>query len=191
MFSLRDFFHLPQLDTWVEQFAQGGSGLAVVAGLDSHASSFSSSESPATAGLLPSGRSAIFSILIDQVLTSQPEIDCLVIARDTHAVRISRQFRRRMRLLTVEPPFSYAGRIEAAIEKPPGLLVLDRLDAEMTGLALDAAHRGLFVLAALDTVFHGPEVGRHLLSLGVSMERLTDLRWIFSVPAPAHPLFAV
>jgi serine phosphatase RsbU (regulator of sigma subunit) len=180
MFSLRDFFHLPQLDSWVEQLAQGGPGLAVVAGLDSRASQLFLGEGSAPAGLLPSGRSAIFSILIDQVLTSQPEAKCLVIARDDRAVRISRQFRRRMRLLTVEPPFSYAGRVEAAIEKPPGLLVLDRLDAEIVHLALDAAGRGLFVLAPLDTVFHGAEVARHLLSLGAQPEHLPALRWVFS-----------
>ena len=187
MFSLRDFFHLPQLDGWVEQLALGGPGLAVVAGLDSRAGllnpagQLSSGGQQAPASLLPSGRSAIFSIIIDQVLTQQPGISCLVVARDSHSVRISRQFRRRMRLLTVEPPFSYAVRIEAALEKPPGLLVLDHLDAETVGLALDAAWQGLFVLAPLDTVFRGPEVARHLLSLGAPVERLSALRWIFSV----------
>jgi hypothetical protein len=180
MFSLRDFFHLPQLDSWVEQLAQGGPGLAVVAGLDSRAGQLSLGEGSAQVGLLPSGRSAIFSILIDQVLTSQPEANCLVIARDDRAVRISRQFRRRMRVLTVEPPFTYAGRVKAAIEKPPGLLVLDRLDAETVLLALDAAWNGLFVLAPLDTVFYGPEVARHLLSLGAQPEHLPALRWVFS-----------
>jgi serine phosphatase RsbU (regulator of sigma subunit) len=181
MFSLRDFFHLPRLDSWVEQFAQGGPGLAVVAGLDSRTSQLSLGEGSAPAGLLPSGRSAIFSILIDQVLTSQPEAKCLVIARDDHVVRISRQFRRRMRLLAVEPPFTYAGRVEAALEKPPGLLVLDRLDAKTVILALDAARHGLFVLAPLDTVFYGPEVARHLLDLGASLQHLAALRWVFSV----------
>jgi serine phosphatase RsbU (regulator of sigma subunit) len=187
MFSLRDFFHLPQLDGWVEQLALGGPGLAVVAGLDSRAGPpsasgpLSASGGPATAGLLPSGRSAIFSIIIDQVLTQHPEFHCLVVARDTHSVRISRQFRRRMRLLAVEPPFSYAGRIDTALEKPPGLLVLDHLDAETVSLALEAAWQGLFLLAPLDTVFYGSEVARHLLSLGASIEQLSALRWVFSV----------
>ncbi len=174
MFSLRDFYHLPQLDGWVEQLARGGPGLAVIAGLDSRAGllapAFQSSMggSPLPAGLLPSGRSAILSILIDQILATQPDVSCLVIAHDDRTVRISRQFRRRMRVLTVDPPFSYAGRVEAAIQKPPGLLVLDRLDAETVVLALNAAGHGLFVLAPLDTVFHGPEVARHLLDLGAS-----------------------
>jgi serine phosphatase RsbU (regulator of sigma subunit) len=187
MFSLRDFFHLPQLDGWVEQLAQGGPGLTVVAGLDSRAGRLTSAAQPAageilpSAGLLPSGRSAFFSILIDQVLTSQPEVRCLIIARDQDAVRIPRQFRRRMRVLTVEPPFSYAGRVEAALEKPPGLLVLDRLDSETVNLALSAAWGGLFVLAPLDTVFYGSEAARHLLSLGAAAERLAALRWVFSV----------
>jgi serine phosphatase RsbU (regulator of sigma subunit) len=187
MFSLRDFFHLPQLDGWVQQLTLGGPGLAVVAGLDSRASPLSAAgplsaaRQQAPAFLLPSGRSAIFSIIIDQVLTQQPGINCLVVARDSHSVRISRQFRRRMRLLTVEPPFSYAGRIEAAIEKPPGLLVLDHLDAETVGLAFNAAWQGLFLLAPLDTVFHGSEVARHLLSLGAPAQRLAALRWVFSV----------
>jgi sigma-B regulation protein RsbU (phosphoserine phosphatase) len=187
MFSLRDFFHLPQLDGWVEQLAQGGPGLTVVAGLDSRAGRLTSANQPTIgevqepAGLLPSGRSAFFSILIDQVLNSQPEVRCLVIARDQDSVRIPRQFRRRMRVLTVEPPFTYAGRVEAALEKPPGLLVLDRLDRGTVNLALSAAWGGLFVLAPLDTVFYGAEVARHLLSLGASLERLAALRWVFSV----------
>jgi serine phosphatase RsbU (regulator of sigma subunit) len=181
MFSLRDFFHLSQLDGWVEALARGEPGLAVVAGLDSRLSRPPSVEAPPPAGMLPSGRSAIFSILIDQVLTRQPDVSCLVIARDEHAVRIPRQFRRRMRLLTVEPPFTYASRIEAALGRPPGLLVLDRLDAETVSLALDAAGHGLFVLAPLDTVFLGSEVAHHLLDLGAPAKRLAALRWVFSV----------
>jgi sigma-B regulation protein RsbU (phosphoserine phosphatase) len=185
MFSLRDFFHLDQLDAWVEWLAQGGPGLAVVAGLDSHPARLAAQPSPgevhAPPGLLPSGRSAFFSILIDQVLDSRPEVSCLVVARDPHAVRVPRQFRRRMRVLSVDPPFTYAGRVEAAIERPPGLLVLDRLDGETLNLALGAAWAGLFVLAPLDTVFYGPEVARHLISLGAAPERLAALRWVFSV----------
>jgi serine phosphatase RsbU (regulator of sigma subunit) len=187
MFSLRDFFHLPQLDGWVDQLVQGEPGLAVVAGLDSRAgllpaaSALADGDDPAPAELLPSGRSAIFSLLIDQILTQRPEVNCLVITRDAGTVRISRQFRRRMRVLAVNPPFSYAGRVESAVENPPGLLVLDRLDRETTALALDAAERGLFVLAPLDTVFHGPEVAHHLLSLGATLDRMAALRWILSV----------
>lgn len=181
MFTLRDFFHLPQLDGWIDRLTRGEPGLTVVAGLDARPGLPTQGDSLAPAGLLPSGRSAILSILIDQVLTQRSEVDCLVIAQDKRAVRIPRQFRRRMRILTVDPPFSYAGRIEAAIEKHPGLLVLDRLDGETANLALNAARQGLFVLAPFDTVFHGPEVARHLLSLGAAADRLADLRWVISV----------
>jgi len=180
MFSLRDFFHLPQLDGWVEQLTRVESGLAVVAGLDAHPGMPKGGKS-LPGGLLPSGRSAIFSILIEQVLSSHPKLDCLVIAEDTHAVRIPRQFRRRMRILTVDPPFNYSGRIETAIKKRPGLLVLDRLNEETIGLALDAAGHGLFVLAPLDTIFHGAEVIHHLKGLGVSEGQLVNLRWVISV----------
>ena len=181
MFTLRDFFHLPQLDGWVEQLTRGEPGLAVVAGLDARPGLPLLEDSLAPAGLLPSGRSAILSILIDQVMNNQPQVDCLVIAQDKRAVRIPRQFRRRMRILTVEPPFSYAGRIEAALENHPGLLVLDRLDEETTDPALRAAQQGLFVLAPLDTVFHGSEVARQLLNLVAASERLAAVRWVISV----------
>jgi serine phosphatase RsbU (regulator of sigma subunit) len=181
MFSLRDFFHLPQLDGWVEQLSRGEPGLAVVAGLDARPGMLPAGVGPLPAGLLPSGRSAIFSILIEQVLTSHPRLNCLVIAQDVHAVRIPRQFRRRMRIFTVDPPFSYAGRIDDAIQKHPGLLVLDRLDGETAGMALYAAGRGLFVLAPFDTVFHGVEVEQHLLDLGALPEQLAALRWVISV----------
>jgi phosphoserine phosphatase RsbU/P len=180
MFSLRDFFHLPQLDAWVEQLTRVEPGLVIVAGLDANPGMPPGGGS-LPGGLLPSGRSAIFSILIEQVLNSHPQLDCLVIAQDAHAVRIPRQFRRRMRVLTVDPPFSYAGRIDAAIEKRPGLLVVDQLDGETADLALKAAGQGLFVLAPLDTVFHGAEVTHHLISLGVPTDQLAALRWVISV----------
>jgi serine phosphatase RsbU (regulator of sigma subunit) len=181
MFTLRDFFHLPQLDGWVEQLTQSGPGLAIVAGLDARPGLPPLDDGTGLASLLPSGRSAILSILIDQVLEDQPKANCLVIAQDKGAVRIPRQFRKRMRVLTVTPPFTYAGRIKVALEKHPELLVLDRLDGETASPALEAARQGLFVLAPLDTVFHGSEVARHLLSLGVTTERLADLRWVISV----------
>ena len=181
MFSLRDFFHLPQLDVWVEQLSAGEPGLAVVAGLDSRPGALSPADRPLPSGLLPSGRSAIFSILIGQALTRRPAANCLVIAQDPQAVRVPRQFRKRMRVLSVDPPFSYAGRIEAAIDSPPELLVLDRLNQETVGLALQAAAQGLFVLAPLDTIFYGSEVARHLLDLGAPADRLAALRWVISV----------
>ncbi len=35
MLKLSDFFHLPQLDSWIDQLINDQSGLAVVAGIES------------------------------------------------------------------------------------------------------------------------------------------------------------
>jgi len=177
MLKLDDFYHLPQLDALVEQFVADGPGLTIVAGLDPR----STSTSTTGGGFLPSGRSAIFGILMREILTAHPSANVIVVAEDKGVVRIPRQFRRRVKFSLVEPPLTTADRIAEGIGQRPRLLVIDRLCAETARPALEAAQQGQRVLSQLDTVFRGADVARQLLELDVSRERLDGLAWVFSI----------
>ena len=177
MLELKDFFHLPEVDALFEQLAADGPGLIVVAGLDPRPLD----PSPARDGFLPSGRSAIFRILMRRILAAQRRPQAIVVAEDKSVVRIPRKLRRQVKLRLVEPPMTYAGRIAEAASRQPGLLVIDRLCAETAPGALSAAQRGLRVLSQLDTVFRGENVARHLLDLGASQGLLGGLKWVVAV----------
>jgi serine phosphatase RsbU (regulator of sigma subunit) len=179
--KLGDFFHLPQLDALIEQLVTDGPGLTIVAGFDPH-----SATAPVSgAGFLPSGRSVIFRILMDEILAARQGTQAIVITGDEAFLRVPRQFRRQVRLALVEPPLTYADRIADAIRRRPGLLMIDQLCVENTLAALEAAQIGMRVLAQLNTAFRGAEVARQLLDLGASWPMLDGdrpgLTWVFSV----------
>src|SRR5512143_177247 len=157
MLELKDLFHLPELDSVIEQIADDGSGLIVVAGLDLPVASAGASSDAATDadGFLPSGRAAIFRILIRHLLAHKPSARAIVVAETKDTLRVSRQFKHRVEWLPVEPPHTYASRITYATFRRPALLVIDHLDAETAPLALQAAGHGVKVLSQLDTVFSG------------------------------------
>jgi len=56
MLALKDFYHLPQVDSLVERVVRGRPGLVVVAGLDPRPGA-----GAVVDGFLPSGRSTIFA----------------------------------------------------------------------------------------------------------------------------------
>ncbi|NDJ77968.1 MAG: GAF domain-containing protein, partial [Chloroflexi bacterium] len=171
MLKLADFFHLPQVDTFLEQLTHDGPGLAVVAGLDLRSGE----------GFLPSGRSTIFRILMREILAANPDAHCVVVTRAKDAVRVPRAFQRRTMVMTVRPFDEYQAIMAEAARRRPDLLVLDTLDADNAALALAAAAAGLRVLSQVDSVFRGAGVARHLLDLGVSRAELQHLAWIISV----------
>lgn len=182
MFSLRDFFHLPELDEWFDEMAAGNPGLAVIAGLDVRpAPSSAPGGGIAAVGLLPSGRSAIFSVLLDTLLERRSDASCRVVCRDTGLVRIPRGFKARFKVWEVAPPFTYAGRVEDLLKEPPGILVMDPLDPETLLPALKAANAGWMVLSQLNSVFRGEEAARQILQMGAEPALLSALRWIISV----------
>jgi sigma-B regulation protein RsbU (phosphoserine phosphatase) len=195
MLTLQDFFHLPQVDTLIEQLIADGPGLIVVAGLDPRPLT----QSATSDRLLPSGRSAIFRILMREMLAADRSTRAIVVAETKDAVRVPRGLQRRIERYLVEPPLTYSERISAAARRRPGLLVVDRLDSETASAVMEAAQSGVRVLSQLDTVFRGAGVARSLLDLGVVREQLDSLRWIVAVqrlatlctnckePAPPSP----
>ncbi|UCC62837.1 MAG: SpoIIE family protein phosphatase [Anaerolineae bacterium] len=177
MLTLKDFFHLARLDTLVWQLVADGPGLIVVAGLDPRPLA-----PPAAGdGFLPSGRAAIFRILMRSLLAAQNAARAEVVAENADAVRVPRNLRRRVQLSLVEPPRTYAEAIASAAWRQPDLLVVDRLCVGSASAALEAAQSGLRVLSQLDTVFRGAGVARSLLDLGVSRERIGALTWVIAV----------
>jgi sigma-B regulation protein RsbU (phosphoserine phosphatase) len=177
MLKLGDFFHLPQLEGIFERLVSGEPGLVVVAGLDARPTSAATADG----GFLPSGRSAIFGILVREILEANPALRAVVVAEDRAAVRVPRQLRRRVRLSRVGSPAAYADQISDALRYRPDVLVIGRLCAETAPAALKAARDGVRVLAQLDTVFKGAGVVRQLCDLDVPRESLDGLTWVLTV----------
>jgi serine phosphatase RsbU (regulator of sigma subunit) len=174
MLKLGDFFHLPQVDTHFEQLIADGPGLRIVAGFDPRATTTGS-------GFLPSGHATIFRILMREIWAAHPETRSLIVAEDSAALRVPREFRRQVDTLLVQPPYTYASRIAEAARLHPELLVIDRLSSENIPAVLDAAHNGARVLSQLDTVFRGMNVARYLLDLGATSDQLLSLTWVITV----------
>ena len=170
MLRLDDFFHLPQLDEWLERLVAGQDGLVLIAGRDAHAPT-----GAGPSGLLPSGRTAVFRALAGELLAGAPR--AVLVAEGRDALRA----RRRPQLLQVRPPQTYAQQIEAAAARQPDLLIVDRIDAASAAAAFAAARGGPRVVAQLDTIGRGAELARELRQLGVPLEQLGLLRWVVAV----------
>lgn len=176
MLQLRHFLHLPELDPLIEQIVHEGPGLIAVAGLGLRP------HMPATReGFLPSGHANILRILMNEMLAAGPHVQALVVTGESGAVRVSRQYERRVQVWGVRPPETYAARIAAAMRQWPNLLVVDGLTAETIQPALDAARQGYRVLSQIDTVFSGAGVLRHLRNLGASAQQLDGVSWVVTV----------
>ncbi len=183
MLKLRDFFHLPQLDQLMHQLVASGPGLILLAGIDAR------NEPPRPdreTGIpletfVPSGLSAMFNIVMQEILLAHPQEQAVVVAEDRRLARVPRQLQRRVAYLQVEPDQDYARQIEQAANRNPGLLVINRLTAETAPAVFQAANRGVRVLAQFDTIMHGASVARQLIDLGVRRDQLAALRWVLTM----------
>jgi serine phosphatase RsbU (regulator of sigma subunit) len=174
MLELKDFLHLPQLDGLIDQLAASDAGLIIVAGSDPH-------QPDGVSGFLPSGRAAVFRILMRQIMEANPTAHALVVAEHKEAVRLPRHLRPRVQFTLVRGVYTYEGAIAQAISQRPYLLVIDQLNEDTAVHALAAAQQGLCVLAPLDTIFRGADVARVLLDWGVNQTQLAALRWVVAV----------
>jgi serine phosphatase RsbU (regulator of sigma subunit) len=176
MLKLRDFLHLPQLDPLVEKLVADDSGLVVLAGINARQGEANSDGN----AFMPSGLSAIFNILLQEILLAHPLQHAVVIAEEKTLARVPRQISRRVRWIRVEPPYTYAQQIEQAARQRPGLLVIDHLDADSAPALFRAARDGVRVLAQLDTVLRGAATARQFIDLGVPREHLSALHWVLT-----------
>lgn len=177
MLGLRDFFHLPQVDQLIDQMIHEEAGALIVAGLDTRITSAET----VPGGFLPSGRSAIFHILIDEILIANPSLRGVLITEDESGFRPARKLKGRLLNLPVQPSHSYEERLAEAVVRKPGILIIDRLNPETVPAALEAAKKGIRVVSQLDTVFRGAGVARHLLDLGAAQTQLKNLSWVLTV----------
>ncbi|MBN1933846.1 MAG: hypothetical protein JW934_04225, partial [Anaerolineae bacterium] len=182
MLKLQDFYHLPQLDPLIDQLVCEPAGLILIAGLDPRTSeSGASAPSADDDGFLPSGRNALFRILLYEMLAAFPSLTPTVIAPERESLRVPRQFSRRVKWALVQEPFTYAGRIASLARQRPDLLVIDQLSGAAVSAALEAARGGARVLAQIDAIFRGGDVARQLRDLGATEAQLAGLRWVVAV----------
>lgn len=180
MLELKDIYHLPQVGPVVDRLAVDGPGLVVVAGLDPHLA-IDRAAPGAGSAVLPSGRSAIFRILLWQILAAKRGTHAVVVAESEDAIRLPRQFRHRVSLSVVDARQSYRQAVEVAVRRRPDVLVVDRLSPETLPAMIQAAERGLRVLTQLNTIFRGSGVVRQMRDLGAGAEHLAALTWVVSV----------
>lgn len=175
MLKLRDFLHLPQLDALVNQMVADETGVVVLAGIEARPVNL---DAPGT--IISSGLSAIFNILMQEILLARPLAQAVIIAEERALARVPRQFSRRVRLLQVQTPQEYAQQIEIAARQRPGLLVVESLTQDSAAAAFQAARNGVRVLAQLDTVLRGAAVAHQILEMGVPRDHLPALQWVLT-----------
>ncbi|NUM45282.1 MAG: SpoIIE family protein phosphatase [Anaerolineales bacterium] len=187
MFRLRDFFQLPHLEPWLDQLLKIQPGMILIAGKEAQAGLPGET-------ILPSGRSAIFHVLLGEILANNPATRAIIITHDRKSYRLPREVARKMTFFEIQRGQTEQEHLLAASHMKANLLILDRLTPESIPLALDAARRGKRVLAQLDTIFWGAGVLRHLLELGAPPIHLAGIAWIVTVqrlptlcPTCKHP----
>jgi serine phosphatase RsbU (regulator of sigma subunit) len=177
MLRLDDFAHLPQIEPFITQLVAGEAGLVVVAGLDARPLS----PPAAVNSFLPSGRAALWRILMRQMLEAHPGRRAAVVTQPSSDMRLPRALQKRVDISPLRADESYAEAIAHAAGRRPDLLVVDQVSAESAPAILEVARSGLPVLSQLDTIFRGAEVVRHLLDLGVGHNLLGGLAWVLAV----------
>ena len=181
MLRFSDFAHLPEIDGLVQELIGEGSGLIVVAGLDSRPALETPGLAPVSLPhFLPSGRATIFRVLVGELLEAHPRRRCVVIGEDRDTLHVARRFKSRIESIHVRPPLTVAEAIRG-LSTRPGLLIIDRLTAENLAPALAVARAGGLVVSQLDTLYCGASVARYLLELGAAADELDALRWVLSV----------
>jgi sigma-B regulation protein RsbU (phosphoserine phosphatase) len=177
MLNLSDFYHLPHMDGLIARLVSGAPGLIVVAGPDGRLPA----DSPPGSGILPSGRGAVFSMLVEQILAAHPGGRVYVVAREKSFWRVPRAYKRRVEYLLVQAPLDYGARLVEALRIHPSILIIDRLNEETVQLALEVGRSGTRVISQLETIFTGHAVARHLLDLSAQPGQLKGLSGVLCV----------
>jgi sigma-B regulation protein RsbU (phosphoserine phosphatase) len=176
MLELRDFLHLPQVESLFGRLVQPQPGVILVAGWEPHPSA----PPPPEDGFLPSGRLMIFRILCRRFLSTNSRTRAIVVASDRDTLRTTRAQRHRTTVLAVRPPLSYEDLINEAVKRNPGLLAIDRFE-EAAADTLRAAKRGIPTIAQFDSIFAGRALIQQILDSGVPQESLSWLKWVVAV----------
>ena len=181
MLRFSDFAYLPEVDELVKQLLADGSGLVIVAGLDSRPAGMEAAEPNTVPNFLPSGRATIFRVLVSELLDAHPRARCTIISEDKDVLHLARRFRSRTDLVPVNSAQAYLAAISEAASQRSGLIVVDRVTDDNAAAVLEAAHSGSHLVSQIDTVLHAHSVARYLAELGASPAHLDGLRWVLSV----------
>jgi sigma-B regulation protein RsbU (phosphoserine phosphatase) len=177
MLDLNDLYHLPQIDGLITRLVTGSPGLIAVAGPDGRLPA----DTPPGSGFLPSGRSAVFSMLVEKTLAAHPGGRVYVVAQDKDFWRVPHALKRRVEYLLAQSPLSYTDCLAEVLRIRPAILVIDWLNEQSAALALEIGHSGTRVISQLETIFTGSAVVRHLLDLGAQPGQLSGLKGVLSV----------
>lgn len=172
---LDDFYHLPVLAEAFARLQAERPDLVLVAGLD-----LPPRGEDAPDELLPSGRTTIFRVLAEAMLTAAEE-RAAVIAAEGGLLRLSRAVRQRVALLRVQRGRGYAFRIAEARAGGARLLILDQLSAEAIEPVARAVAAGARVLTQLNSAARGMTLLRELEGLGLAAEQLPASTWLVAV----------
>ena len=148
--KLDDFFRPPQVDRLVQRMAAAPAGLIVVAGLEPRP------PEGARRAFVPSARSAIFRVLLREILQARPDGRCIVVTEDSSHRRIPRQFNRAWSssawsrlILTPTRLRARAPVSRACCHRPVG--------RDERRRALDAGRAGALVRSQVETSLHGAD----------------------------------
>jgi serine phosphatase RsbU (regulator of sigma subunit) len=175
MFNLKNFFHLPILDSALTQIIQEAApGIILVAGIDTHSSDLLESSQ----NLLTSGRSVFFDTFMQEMLVRRPEIKAVLVAQEKALTRLPRGLEKRVKVNYCISTNVYIRHILEAARQRAELLVIDCLDSQTAPAIFEAAQAGVQVLTQMDTILPGAELLDQMLKLGVSEKQLTLMNWV-------------
>lgn len=178
MFKLDDFFHLPQLDRWVEMVVHDDQpGLVIVAGVDPRAGVGSSNPDD----FIASGRGMVYDILVNSYMAAHPAQEAIFVSQNHASPRPTRVRNKRVKRYRVDSPEAYTRMAIEAARGKSGLVTIDLLDAETAPAVLPSVQVESRVIAQVNTVCWGADVARQLADWGVSAKQLGALRWVVSV----------
>lgn len=177
MLTLRDFFHLPDLDEQFSQIIASTQGLILVAGwVPAQPDGIDRGKS-----LLSSGRASIKEVIFNEYMQAHPSARVVSITRSRSEPRRPKIFRGQVTTasVTVKRPYSYL--IDAAASSRPDLILLDELLPENAQSIFQAACQGCLVLTQVDTLLCGAEVLAQLEEYPLDPLVLQGLAWVLTV----------
>jgi len=177
LLSLKDFFHVPRLNQLINSLVQDVPGLIVVAGLEPNAIS----NDGLNIRRMVSGKTTILRLLMREILTFYPQMHCILYTEGENPIRAPRELRSRCEWIQATLPEVRLRRLQNAVQRRPGLMVLDQLTSENIPLVVEAVRQGVRVLCPANTMVRGSAVIRHLQSLGFTSDQLKILTWVVSV----------
>ena len=178
MFNLKDFFHLPVLDTALNQIIEEAApGIILVTGIDTHAASpLENSDN-----LLTSGRSVFFDTLMQAYLSRHSAFKAILVAQEKALTRLPRGLVKRVKVQYCLSSNVYNRHVANSAGLQPDLLILDRLDRETAPVIFEAAQKGLRILTQMDAIVWGAEIPRQLTALGIEEKQLANLNWVIAL----------